>query len=345
MTEAFPRGRVVWHELLTNDIAAATAFYKATIGWGTKSFSGGTPYQMWTASGVEVGGVMLLPEDARRMGAPPNWLMYVAVPDVDATVREAAGLGSKIYVPAQDIPGVGRFAVLGDPQGAMFAVYRAAGFDRGHDEEARPGEFCWHELATLDGRAAWDFYHSLFGWQKTSAWDMGAEGVYQMFGRGGVPMGGMYSKPAEIQEPRWLCYVQVADVDAAAANVQLRGGKITSGPMDVPGGARIANCLDPQGAPFALHALPKAAAAPRPAAKPAVRGAVTPKKATAKPSKPSKTAKAKPRKATKAKPKARKHSAPKSKGRKPKAARKAAKHASGARKRAAKSAKRRGRRR
>jgi uncharacterized protein len=343
MTEAFPRGRIVWHELLTNDVAAATAFYKSTIGWGTKTFPGSSPYQMWTAAGVEVGGLMLLPEDARRMGAPPNWLMYVAVPDVDATVREAAGFGAKIYVPAQDIPGVGRFAVLGDPQGAMFAVYRAAGFDRGHDDEARPGEFSWHELATLDGRAAWDFYHSLFGWEKTSAMDMGAEGVYQMFGRGGAPIGGMYSKPTEMREPRWLCYVRVADVDAAAASIVQRGGRIISGPMEVPGGARIATCIDPQGAPFAIHALPKAAATPRSSAKPAARSAASPKKSKAKAPAARKAAKAKPRKPAKAK--AKRSTAPKSKGRKPKAAKRAAKRSSGARKRVAKSAKRRGRRR
>jgi uncharacterized protein len=331
MSEAFPRGRIVWHELLTNDAAGATAFYKGLIGWGTKSLTSDPPYQMWIANGVEVGGLMLLPEDARRMGAIPNWLMYVAVPDVDATVREAAGFGAKIYVPAQDIPGVGRFAVLADPQGATFAVYRSGGFDRGHDGEPQKGEFSWHELAATDGRAAWDFYHTLFGWQKTSAMDMGPGAVYQMFGRGGAPLGGIYTKPPEIREPRWLSYVRVQSVNTTAAAIAQRGGRVLSGPMEVPGGSWIATCVDPQGAAFAIHSL--APAAPRPAAKAPARKVAAKKKAKA------------PAARKSAKPKARKAAKSKASKRGAKPAKRAKKPASKSRKRGVKASKRSGRRR
>src|SRR3989449_4958974 len=72
-----------------------------------------------------MGGLMRLPEQARRMGAPPHWMPYVAVPDVDATVRQPQGLGARVYVSPQDIP-EGRFAVLADPPGATFFVFNPA---------------------------------------------------------------------------------------------------------------------------------------------------------------------------------------------------------------------------
>src|SRR5437899_2250358 len=115
MPTTFSRGRICWHELLTTDPQAARAYYPKVVGWGTQAWDQDPSYMMWTANGTPVGGLMALPEPARQMGAPSNWLMHVAVPDVDATVRLANGLGAQTYVPPRDIPTVGRFAVLADP--------------------------------------------------------------------------------------------------------------------------------------------------------------------------------------------------------------------------------------
>jgi len=261
---------------------------------------------MWTARGTPVGGLMALPEDARRMGTPSSWVMYVAVPDLDASVRQAVSLGGRVYVQPQDIPTMGRFAVLGDPQGATFALFSATSGIPGHDGPSEPGEFSWHELATSDWQAAWGFYEQLFGWVKMEAMDMGPVGTYQMFGRAGEMLGGMYNKPPEVPAPpHWLCYALVPSADSAAAVVQRLGGKVVNGPMDIPGGGRIAQCIDPQGAAFAVHAnasSAKAAAKPKRGAKKAAKkaGKKTGKKAT------KKAAKKAAKKARKAAKKARK---------------------------------------
>ncbi|RMH19553.1 MAG: VOC family protein [Acidobacteria bacterium] len=256
MAEDVPRGRFVWYELMTTDPQGAQAFYTQLIGWGTEDFPGEQPYTMWTNDGTPLGGVMELPEEARQQGAPSHWIPYVAVPDVDAAVAQAGGLGAKTYVPPTDIPGAGRFAVLGDPQGAIFAVYRSANEHGGHDDMAEIGEFSWHELATTDHAAAFDFYRQLFGWHETDTMDMGEMGPYLMYGRvpGKPPLGGIFNKPPQMPGPAaWLLYVRVADVDQAVDAVKKLGGQILNGPMEVPGGDRIVQCMDPQGAAFALH--------------------------------------------------------------------------------------------
>jgi len=254
MSKAFPRGRICWNELMTTDTKAAKAFYKGVVGWGTEAGEADFSYVMWTAGRTPVGGLMTLPDEAKQMGAPPSWLMYVAVPDVDASVRQAVSLGARAHVEAQDIPNMGRFAVLGDPQGATFGVFSATGEIPGHDGPPKPGEFSWHELAASDARAAWGFYEQMFGWDKMDAMDMGELGTYQTFGRAGVMLGGMYDKPLEMpMPPHWLCYAFVPDADKTAKVVERLGGKILNGPMDIPGGGRIAQCLDPQGAAFAVH--------------------------------------------------------------------------------------------
>ena len=270
MPAATLRGRFVWHELMTTDPDAASRFYPGVTGWKVQAWEQDPSYRLWMTGGVRRGGLMRLPEESRRLGAPPRWLMYVGVPDVDATVRQATSLGARTLAPPQTIP-VGRFAVLEDPQGATFALYKPSGEGQGSDE-ATLGDFSWHELATTDYQAAWEFYRQLFGWQSTDAMDMGSTGMYWMFGRGTGSLGGMYNKPrAMAGPPHWLSYVLVPDADQAAATVTRLGGRVMRGPMEVPGGSRIAMCVDAQGAAFAVHS--QAPAKPRAKPKPKKKGA------------------------------------------------------------------------
>ena len=255
MADPNPRGRFVWFDLMTTDPAKAIDFYTNLTGWGTTEWEGPTKYTMWTNSSVPLGGVMSLPNG---VSGPPHWLAYISTPDVDATVKQATGLGAKSLVPPTDIPTVGRYAVLSDPQGAAFAAFTSSSHTPGHDGEPQVGEFSWHELATHDQPAAFRFYEKLFGWEKTSAMDMGPAGVYQMYGRAGVPMGGMFNKPAEMPgPPSWLHYIRVDDVNRAVEATKARGGQIINGPMEVPGGDWIAQGMDPQGGMFAVHAKKK----------------------------------------------------------------------------------------
>jgi predicted enzyme related to lactoylglutathione lyase len=268
MSSATRRGQFVWHELLTSDSDAAAAFYTRLIGWKTQAWPHDPNYRVWTASGVPVGGLMQLSEEMGGADTPPYWVTYVAVPDVDATVRQATALGAKTSVPPTDIPNAGRFAMLVDPQGAAISVYSSS---QPQPEEPSLGGFTWHELATTDWKAAWQFYRTLFGWEKTSEMDMGPQGIYFMFGLGGRPLGGIYNKTLETPMPNWLPYISVKNADAVATATPKQGGRIITGPMEVPGGDRITVGIDPQGAAFAVHwisATAPVAAKPRKKAKP-----------------------------------------------------------------------------
>jgi predicted enzyme related to lactoylglutathione lyase len=242
---------------MTKDAAAAIEFYTKVAGWGTQMWDGSQPYTMWTVDNAPIGGVMAMPAGDPN---PPHWLGYVSSPNVDASVADATRRGASTHVPPTDIPNVGRFAVLMDPQGAAFAIYTAQGGSAGTVGPPKRGEFSWHELATTDPVAAFDFYQGLFGWEKTSAMDMGEMGVYQMFGLDGVPFGGVFKKPAEMPgPPAWAHYIMVDDVARVVDIVKGNGGQVMNGPMEVPGGDWIANCMDSQGGVFAIHAVAKKA--------------------------------------------------------------------------------------
>jgi len=247
-------GRFNWYDLMTPDPEAAQAFYTQLVGWGTQQWQGPMPYSMWTRDGAPLGGVMQLPAAAEEAGAPPHWMVYVKVDDVDATIAKAAEIGATTMVPPQEIPETGRFAVLADPLGAVFAVFTALNDDGTCDDPAPVGTFSWHELATEDQEVAWGFYSDLFGWSKGETYDMGEMGPYQSYSRrDGLPaIGGMFNKPAEMPNA-WLLYVRVDDVEASAGKVTELGGQVLNGPMEVPGGDKVAQCLDPQGAFFAIH--------------------------------------------------------------------------------------------
>jgi len=257
MSEAKPRGRFVWYDLMTTDPEKAVEFYTKVAGWGTTKWEGPQPYTMWTSASVPLGGVMQLPPEA---GAPPHWLAYISTPDVEATAAQAESLGAKIMVPPTDIPTVGRFSVLTDPQGAMFAIFTSSSQTPGHEGAPGVGEFSWHELATREQPAAFRFYETLFGWNKTSAMDMGPDGQYQMFGRNDVELGGMYNKSDKMPgPPAWTHYIMVDDIDRALEAAKTGGGQVINGPMEVPGGDMIFMAIDPQGAMFAVHAKGKGA--------------------------------------------------------------------------------------
>ena len=330
MSNADIRGRFIWHELLTTDTAAAAAFYPKVVPWRTQP-SSMPGYTIWMAGQSQVGGLMALPSDAA--GTPPHWLIYIGTPNVDATAEHAQRLGARVVKPAADIPNVGRFAVLADPQGATFALY-TPGPTGGAIPAPAAGVFSWHELATTDVAGALRFYGELFGWTKGQGHDMGAMGVYQIFERFGSMIGGMCNVQGPATPPSWLSYVQVADSSRAVAAAKSAGGRLLHGPVEVPGGSWIALFMDPQGGAFAVQEPPRPAAAkpaappPKPAPAPAAKPAAAPAApAAAKPAAPKKPApkKAAKKKAAKKKPAKKKARKPAKKKAAKKVARKSAK--------------------
>ena len=116
-------GAFSWNELMTPDPEAAIAFYAALLGWRTQTMPmPGGDYHVVKVGDVSVGGVMAIPSEPKAGSMPPSWSSYETVADVDATAHKAIELGGKVVRGPQDIPGVGRMAVIADPQGAALNV-------------------------------------------------------------------------------------------------------------------------------------------------------------------------------------------------------------------------------
>ena len=265
-------GQYIWYELTTPDVDAAKAFYPRFTGWGTQAFD--KDYTMWTTGGVPVAGIFRLTDEMRQQGVPPNWMPYVESSDVDETAAKATSLGGRVLQGPADIPNVGRFAVVQDPQSAVFGVYKSNNPSRAWDGTPVVGRFSWHELMTTDYPKAFEFYRALFGWEKMDEMDMGGGEMYSMYGKGGKMYGGMFNRPPEMagMHPFWLIYIHVKDVGKAVDLATKAGATVRRPRMDIPGGT-IAILGDPQGAGFALHDVTAQAPAAKPAAKKAVKKA------------------------------------------------------------------------
>jgi predicted enzyme related to lactoylglutathione lyase len=286
MPDTSIRGQFLWHELMTSDPQAAVAFYQKVIGWDKQKWEQDPSYTILAYKGTPMAGVMSVPPEAKAMNAPPSWMAYIGTPDVHVTAWEAQRLGAKQLKGPTSTPTVGTWAVLRDPQGAVFAAYTP---ERAPKVGAEPGigDFSWHELATTNHAAAFDFYRKLFGWKKTGSFDMGPAGTYLMYGLGKQRLGGIYTVSGERSgtPPHWLSYISVANVKEKTKAIEAAKGVVLSGPMEVPGGYWITMAKDPQGAAFAVHAKPaKAAARKTAASKPGRRPSkkAAPKKAATK---------------------------------------------------------------
>src|SRR3984957_10966956 len=246
-------GRFVWYELTTTDMKSAKAFYASVVGWGARGASmPGSAYSLFTIGDSPVTGLMNMPEEARRTGGTPRWTGYVGVDDVDAAVERIKQLGGAVYVPPMDVPNISRFSVVADPQMATLALVKGAKTSQAQSvAPGKPGHVGWHELLAADWETAFAFYGELFGWQKADS-HVGVMGAYQEFSAGGETIGGMFTKPATLPVPFWLYYFNIDDIQAAAKRVEAGGGQIVYGPTEVPGGAWIVHCADPEGAIFAL---------------------------------------------------------------------------------------------
>jgi len=243
-------GAFVWYELATSDTEAAAAFYTKVVGWTVQPVPE-MSYAIFLTGETRSAGLMSLPQHLREAGIPPHWLGYVAVTDVDAYADRVRAAGGDVRHTPTDIPGIGRFAVVADPQGAVFALFKGASEGQPDLPMMEPGRVGWHELYTGDWQKAFAFYEALFGWTRGQAIDMGPMGTYQLFDYAGASRGGMMNAPGGMPA-HWGFYLVVQGIDQAIERVRAGGGEILHGPQEVPGGAWIIQGRDPQGAHFAL---------------------------------------------------------------------------------------------
>jgi predicted enzyme related to lactoylglutathione lyase len=238
---------------MTADVEAAKAFYAGVVGWGIRDASmPGLAYAMFFAEKSAVAGLLPLSDDARDAGVRPRWIGYVCVGDLDVAVALIKRRGGAVPVPPTQIGNFSRFAIVADPQTAALGLLSplSGGLDRPAETDA-PGYIGWHELLAADCPQALAFYGELFGWKKTDA-DVTKSGTYDMFSVRGQVVGGMLAKP-ETMQPFWLYYFNVEDIEKAAKGVTNGGGQILDGPRELPAGTWVVQCMDPQGALFALE--------------------------------------------------------------------------------------------
>tara|TARA_R110002073_G_scaffold19130_4_gene70173 strand:+ start:82 stop:1560 length:1479 start_codon:yes stop_codon:yes gene_type:complete len=243
-------GTPIWYELMTQDPDAAQDFYGAVMGWTFAAMPGapGNDYRIASAGSEPVAGVMRTQDHANSM--PDMWFFYVGVSDVDAAAQKVKALGGRIDIEPTDIPNVGRFAFVADPQGAQFYLMRGnSDQDSTAFAPAKTGHCSWNELVTLDQNAALDFYGELFGWEKGGSMPMGTDmGDYTFINHNNEMIGAVMDAPEKDTKPFWNFALQVADIDAAKKAVEDGGGTVRMGPSELPDDSGwLIQASDPRG--------------------------------------------------------------------------------------------------
>ncbi len=259
---ASDRGAFVWYELMTPDPAGAKAFYDAVVGWTIQADAqliGASEYRMiGRGDGGHAGGVLTLTPTMQGQGGQPGWVGYIHHPDVDAAVATITAAGGAVHMAPSTMEGVGRMAMVADPQGAVFYIMDPTPPAGQADatstvfDYAKPQHVRWNELQTDDPAAAVELYCELFGWRQEGAMAMGELGDYQFLHRGEGMIGAVMPRMPGVPRSGWSFYIGVEDIDRAAEAVTATGGMRLGEIQEIPGGEFSLHVMDPQGAAIGL---------------------------------------------------------------------------------------------
>jgi predicted enzyme related to lactoylglutathione lyase len=255
-------GSPCWFELSTNNQTAAKTFYSDLFGWTIADSPMGPDavYTMFQIDGLDVGACCTLQPEQLTHGVPPNWAVYIAVDNADATAEKITAAGGTVMAPPFDVMDFGRMAVLADPAGAVFCIWQAM-----TNIGVRVGGVMhtvgWIELSTTNEAGAASFYGDVFGWKVTNGKGAAAgPNDYGHIENSGAMIGGI--PPATMRDPNtpphWMIYVEVADAAAMTEKARSLGATVCMGPMDIGENGTISVLSDPQGGYFALHQSPPA---------------------------------------------------------------------------------------
>ncbi len=242
--------KFVWHDLMSLDVEKSKRFYGEMFNWRIWAGKDGGPYLHLSAGEKDIGGMM--PLDAKH-GAPSHWVGYISTDNVDEVVTKTTQAGGKLLVGAMDMPRVGRFALVQDPQGGVFSPFKSStDMTSPGDPKRAAGEFCWDELVVADPAAAVAFYGGIFGWtHETMAMPEG--GTYYVLKAGADNVAGVMKTPKGAPaHGHWITYVAVDDTDAARERVSKLGGRPLSEAMTVPNVGRFAYLMDDGKTAFAV---------------------------------------------------------------------------------------------
>jgi len=251
--ERWEQGTPSWVDLSSPDPAASQEFYRSLFGWEIED-SGPEMgnYGMCLLGGRPVAGI------GPQMGggdAPPAWLTYLAVDDVEKTAEAIASNGGTVVAPPMDVGDAGRMAVAQDPTGAVFGIWQAGetiGFERFNE----PGSVVWNEAMSRDPERAKEFYSAVFGYGYEAVegqpyWMLQAAAHHRTVGGIGALEPNL---PGDVPA-QWRTYFLVGDTDAGAAKAGELGGTVVQAPVDTPYG-RMAVVTDPHGATFSIMTAP-----------------------------------------------------------------------------------------
>lgn len=242
-------GNFHWYDNKTADVEGVRDFYCALFGWTFSAMDTPSgPYTMLLHGGVPFGGLVEADD------APPHWIAYATVADLDAAVAAIERTGGRLTADVVEAGDIGRIAFFVDPEHAALAAFQTPSKKPAPPE--RVGSFGWMELQTADVPAAIGFYTSLFGWGATEPMRMPDGSTYTMLlERSADPssaLAGVTQRPAGMPVSAWTPYISVADADAVVARAVALGAKLVHPPTTVPDMVSFAVLADPGGAVFGV---------------------------------------------------------------------------------------------
>ncbi len=248
MSELPYPGRFVWQDLMTANVEAAKVFYGGLFGWTFEHFDRGDGYGYWLIchQGERIGGLSLLAEQNR----PAIWIPAITTNDVDDFCLRATDMGATVHREPRDVPGIGRMAVVSDPQGGTFFPMTEQERTDGSLPTVGPGHGAWRQLVTTDPPAATAFYTRMFGWTSRV---MGTDGdlrkflVYQ-----DMTVAGIGKKPDGLSDTTWVLSFEVENIDTSSQRVTELGGRIVVPAKPVESVGRISWVADATGVLLAL---------------------------------------------------------------------------------------------
>jgi predicted enzyme related to lactoylglutathione lyase len=256
-------GKIVWHDLLTNDPAASKRFYGELFGWQFESvgtFAGltnDTAYTLIRHNGRLIGGMIDTVALNNRTDIS-QWVVVMSVADVDAAAQSFADNGGSVLTPPRDLQRRGRIAIVQDPAGALLALLETKDGDP-VDRQPELGDFLWNELWTVDVDGATKFYSDAAGYE-VADWDTDSDeespANYRLLKQGDKPRAGILENPFDDLDPVWVSYLRVESPAAITARVEELGGKVIVEARPRALGGEVAFIAGPSEAGIALQTWP-----------------------------------------------------------------------------------------
>lgn len=236
-------GKIVWHDLLTDNISSSKTFYAGLFGW---SFEKDGPYTLIINKGKRIGGMMHISHKDKSQ-TEAVWLASLSVPDVDKALSYVKSKKGRVLKGPLDMKKRGRGALISDPYGAHIVLLQAKNGDP-VDAEARIGDWLWNELWTSTEKSSYNFYRKLAAYDSLKVSD-----DYRILKSKGKWRAGIRTLENKDAKSRWVPVVRVADIADIIKKVTKLGGKVLVDPDDTLMDGNVAVIADPNGALFIVQ--------------------------------------------------------------------------------------------